>query len=35
MRVALFFPALLGGGVERVMVNLAAGFVRKGLAWTW
>ncbi|MGD9840629.1 MAG: glycosyltransferase [Candidatus Bipolaricaulis sp.] len=31
MRVALFFHGLLGGGVERVMVNLAAGFVRKGL----
>ncbi len=31
MKVALFFHALLGGGVERVMINLARGFVSRGL----
>lgn len=31
MKVALFFHGLLGGGVERVMVNLASGFVRRGI----
>ena len=32
MKVALFFHGLLGGGVERVMLNLATGFVRRGIA---
>lgn len=31
MRVSLFLHALHGGGVERVMVNLASGFVRQGI----
>lgn len=31
MRVAFFFHALLGGGVERVMINLARGFVDNGI----
>jgi glycosyltransferase involved in cell wall biosynthesis len=31
-RVALFLPALGGGGAERVMVTLAGGFVRHGLS---
>jgi len=30
-RVALFLPSLRGGGAERVMVNLAHGFVERGL----
>ena len=30
-RVCIFLPALLGGGAERAMVNLAAGFVRRGV----
>lgn len=30
-RVALFLPSLRGGGAERVMVNLARGFVERGL----
>ncbi len=30
-RVALFIPSLYGGGVRRVMVNLARGLVREGL----
>jgi len=30
-RVALFLPFLGGGGAEQVMVNLARGFVRRGL----
>ena len=31
MKVALFLPSLRGGGAERVMVNLARGFVERGL----
>lgn len=31
-RLCLFLPSLLGGGAERVMVNLANGFVKQGLA---
>lgn len=31
MKVALFFHGFLGGGVERVMLNLALGFVGRGL----
>jgi hypothetical protein len=31
MKIALFFPSLRGGGAERVMVNLARGFVERGL----
>lgn len=31
-RLCLFLPSLFGGGAERVMVNLANGFVKKGLA---
>jgi glycosyltransferase involved in cell wall biosynthesis len=30
-RVALFVPSLIGGGAERVMVNLADGFAARGL----
>lgn len=30
-RVSLFLPSLRGGGAERVMVNLARGFVDRGL----
>jgi glycosyltransferase involved in cell wall biosynthesis len=30
-RVCIFLPALLGGGAERAMVNLAAGFIRRGV----
>ncbi|HHX87664.1 MAG TPA: glycosyltransferase, partial [Firmicutes bacterium] len=30
-RVALFIPSLYGGGVRRVMVNLARGLVQEGL----
>lgn len=30
-RIAFFLPLLAGGGAERVMVNLAHGFVRRGL----
>jgi glycosyltransferase involved in cell wall biosynthesis len=30
-RIALFLPLLTGGGAERVMVNLASGFARRGL----
>ena len=30
-RVAIFLPSLRGGGAERVMVNLARGFVERGL----
>jgi len=30
-RIALFLPSLRGGGAERVMVNLAWGFVERGL----
>ena len=29
-RIALFLPSLEGGGAERVMVNLAEGFVAEG-----
>lgn len=31
-RIALFVPSLDVGGAERVLVNLSAGFVRRGLA---
>ena len=31
MKIALFLPSLRGGGAERVMVNLARGFVERGL----
>ncbi|WP_438317029.1 glycosyltransferase [Candidatus Caldatribacterium sp. SIUC1] len=31
MKLALFLPSLRGGGAERVMVNLARGFVERGL----
>ena len=31
-RLALFLPSLRGGGAERVMVNLARGFVERGIA---
>ena len=31
-RIAIFLPALAGGGAERAMVNLAGGFVRRGVA---
>jgi len=31
-RIALFLPSLRGGGAERVMVNLARGFSKCGLA---
>ena len=31
MKLALFLPSLRGGGAERVMVNLAQGFVERGL----
>ncbi|MGI9952916.1 glycosyltransferase [Moorellaceae bacterium AZ2] len=31
MRLTLFLPSLRGGGAERVMVNLARGFVEQGL----
>jgi len=30
-KIALFVPSLRGGGAERVMVNLARGFVERGL----
>jgi glycosyltransferase involved in cell wall biosynthesis len=30
-KVALFLPSLSGGGAEKVMVNLARGFVERGL----
>lgn len=30
-RIAIFLPSLDGGGAERVMVNLARGFVERGL----
>jgi glycosyltransferase involved in cell wall biosynthesis len=29
-RIALFLPSLIGGGAERVMVNLACGFTKLG-----
>ncbi|MGQ9581828.1 MAG: glycosyltransferase, partial [Armatimonadota bacterium] len=29
--IALFLPSFHGGGAERVMVNLARGFVKRGL----
>lgn len=29
-RVALFMPSLAGGGAERIMLNLAAGFIARG-----
>jgi hypothetical protein len=35
MKVALFFHGLLGGGVERVMLNLATGLCVGALRWTW
>lgn len=31
-RLALFMPSLAGGGAERIMLNLAAGFVARGYA---
>ncbi len=31
-RIALYLPNLDGGGAERMMVNLASGFVKRGLA---
>jgi glycosyltransferase involved in cell wall biosynthesis len=31
-RLALFLPSLRGGGAERVMVNLARGFIERGIA---
>ena len=31
MKVALFLPSLNGGGAERVMLNLAQGFIERGL----
>ena len=31
-RVALFVPSLIGGGAERMMVNLADGFASRGLS---
>jgi len=30
-RIALFLPSLVGGGAERVMVNLARGFAERGV----
>lgn len=30
--IALFLPSLAGGGAERVMLNLARGFCKRGLA---
>ena len=30
-KIALFLPSLYGGGAERVMLNLARGFIEKGL----
>jgi len=32
LRIALFIPSLSIGGVERVMLNLAAGFVKHGVS---
>ena len=32
MRVALFHPSLIHGGIQRVFVNLARGFLGRGLA---
>lgn len=31
-RIALFHPALIAGGIQRVFVNLARGFVERGLS---
>jgi glycosyltransferase involved in cell wall biosynthesis len=31
-RIALFHPCLMAGGIQRVFVNLARGFVERGLA---
>jgi len=31
-KIAFFLPDLAGGGAERVCVNLAAGFIKRGLA---
>ena len=31
-RIALFHPALISGGIQRVFVNLAAGFLQLGFA---
>ena len=31
-RVALFHPALIHGGIQRVFLNLASGFLEHGLA---
>jgi glycosyltransferase involved in cell wall biosynthesis len=32
IRVALFHPSLIAGGIQRVFVNLARGFLERGLA---
>lgn len=32
MRLAIFMPSFGDGGVERMLVNLAGGLVRRGLA---
>jgi glycosyltransferase involved in cell wall biosynthesis len=32
IRIALFHPCLIAGGIQRVFVNLARGFVERGLA---
>lgn len=31
IKISLFLPSLRGGGAERVMVNLARGFVERGV----
>jgi len=31
-KIAVFLPSLIGGGAERVMLNLACGFVRSGVS---
>ncbi|MDZ4186084.1 MAG: glycosyltransferase [Desulfuromonadales bacterium] len=30
-KISVFLPSLIGGGAERVMLNLACGFVRRGV----
>ncbi len=32
LRIALFHPCLMAGGIQRVFINLARGFVERGLA---